>query len=85
MTQLINIGFGNLVNSDKIVAIISAESAPAKRQIAYSKERHQFIDGTQGRKTKSLIYTTDEYIITSSLQTDTLLNRFYCSDKNDKN
>ncbi|SER62239.1 extracellular matrix/biofilm biosynthesis regulator RemA family protein [Lachnobacterium bovis] len=76
MNKLINIGYGNLVNVDKVIAIVSAESAPAKRQIIYAKDNHKIIDATQGRKTKSIIYTSDDYIITSSLQTDTLINRF---------
>ena len=55
MKKMINVGFGNLVNADKVIAIVSAESAPAKRQITYAKDNHKIIDATQGRKTKSII------------------------------
>jgi regulator of extracellular matrix RemA (YlzA/DUF370 family) len=52
--KLVNIGFGNLVNADRVVAIISPESAPAKRMIQECKERAQLIDATHGRKTKGV-------------------------------
>lgn len=76
MGQLMNIGFGNVVNTDKIVAIISPESAPAKRQVQSAKEQQLLIDATQGRKTKSVIFTSNGRIILSALQPDTLAGRF---------
>ena len=79
MSQLINIGFGNMVNSDKIIAIVSPESAPAKRQIQQAKEGRTLIDATQGRKTKSVIFTSDR-IIVSALAPETLAGRFNHSD-----
>lgn len=57
MAGLINIGFGNMVNTDKIISIISSDSAPAKRLIQRGKETETLIDATQGRRTKSVIFT----------------------------
>lgn len=56
MNQLVNIGFGNIVNFEKVISIINPDSAPAKRLVQSAKEEERIIDGTQGRKTKSIIY-----------------------------
>jgi hypothetical protein len=77
MAQLINIGFGNMVNTDKIISIISPESAPIKRLIAQAKDTRALIDATQGRKTKSVIFTADDKLILSALQPETLAGRFH--------
>jgi len=69
MAKLMNIGFGNMVNTDKIVSIISSDSAPAK-------EQEILIDATQGRRTKSVIFTENNKIILSALQPETLAGRF---------
>ena len=76
MSKLINIGFGNVINTDKIVTIISPDSAPAKRLIQRSKENERNIDATQGRKTKAVILTTEDYIVLSALTPETLALRF---------
>jgi hypothetical protein len=76
MAQLMNIGFGNMVNTDKVVAIISPDSAPAKRQIQQAKEEKMLVDATQGRKTKSIIFTSNNKIILSALTPETLSGRF---------
>ena len=76
MAKLINIGFGNMVNTDKIVSIISSDSAPAKRLIQRGKEQENLIDATQGRRTKSVIFTENHTIILSALQPETLSGRF---------
>ena len=68
MAKLMNIGFGNMVNTDKIVSIISSDSAPAKRMISRGKEQEILIDATQGRRTKSVIFTENNKIILSALQ-----------------
>ena len=68
MAKLINIGFGNVVNSRKIVAVVSPDAAPVKRMIQ--------IDATQGRKTKAVIVTSDDYIVLSALQPETIARRF---------
>lgn len=76
MAKLMNIGFGNMVNTDKIVSIISSDSAPAKRMISCGKEQEILIDATQGRRTKSVIFTENNKIILSALQPETLAGRF---------
>ena len=76
MAKLMNIGFGNMVNTDKIVSIISSDSAPAKRMIAKGKDLETLIDATQGRRTKSVIFTENDKIILSALQPETLAGRF---------
>mgnify|MGYP000976555954 len=76
MAKLMNIGFGNMVNTDKIVSIISSDSAPAKRMISRGKEHEILIDATQGRRTKSVIFTENNKIILSALQPETLAGRF---------
>ena len=75
MAKLVNVGFGNLINSDMILAIVSPDSAPAKREIQLAKEQKLIIDATQGRKTKSIIYTTGPRIVLSALQPDTIAGR----------
>lgn len=77
MAHLMNIGFGNMVNTDKIISIISPESAPIKRMITQAKDDKTLIDATQGRKTKSVIFTTNDKVILSALQPETLAGRFH--------
>lgn len=76
MAKLMNIGFGNMVNTDKVVSIIASDSAPAKRLIQRGKEQENLIDATQGRRTKSVIFTENSTIILSALQPETLAGRF---------
>lgn len=76
MAKLMNIGFGNMVNTDKVVSIIASDSAPAKRLIQRGKEQENLIDATQGRRTKSVIFTENNTIILSALQPETLAGRF---------
>lgn len=80
MNKLINIGFGNVVNSSKIVAIISPDSAPSRRLIQNAKDQGTAIDATQGRKTKGIIVTDGGTIILSALMPETIANRFYSKD-----
>lgn len=77
MAKLINIGFGNMVNSSKIVAIVNSESAPAKRLVAKAKENGGIIDATQGRKTQGVIVADGGQIILSALLPETIAGRFY--------
>lgn len=80
MSGLINIGFGNAVNTSKIVAVINPDAAPIKRMVAHAKEEGRIIDATQGRRTKSVIITQDDHIILSALQPDTIAKRFSQKD-----
>ena len=77
MTELMNIGFGNLVNTDKVIAIVTPDSAPAKRLVQSAKQKESIVDATQGRKTRSILVMEQGRIVLSSLGTDTLANRFH--------
>lgn len=63
--NLVNIGFGNLINADRVISIISPESAPAKRLVQQSKEDGTLIDATHGRKTMSVIVTDSDNVVLS--------------------
>ncbi len=76
VAKLINIGFGNAVNSQKIVAVVSPDAAPVKRMVQSVKGTKSLIDATQGRKTKAVIVTSDEYLVLSALQPETIARRF---------
>ena len=65
--QLVNIGFGNLINAEKIVSIISNDSAPAKRIIQESRNLGLLVDATQGRKTKSVLIMDSNHVVLSYL------------------
>ena len=73
--RLINIGFGNMINAQRLVAIVSPDSAPIKRLIQECKERGTLIDATQGRRTRAVIITDSDHIILTYLQAETLANR----------
>ena len=72
MAKLINIGFGNVVNSQKIVAVVNPDAAPVKRMVQSVKGTNSLVDATQGRKTKSVIVTSDDILILSAIQPDTI-------------
>lgn len=75
MNGLINIGFGNVINVNKIVAIITSDSAPAKRMVQNGKDLGKVVDATQGRKTRSVIVTDSDVIVLSALLPDTIAER----------
>lgn len=75
MEPFTHIGFGNIVNSAKIVAIVSPESAPMKRMIQNAKENGMVVDATQGRKTKSVLVMESGHVVLSALLSDTLAGR----------
>lgn len=74
--KLINIGFGNMVNSNRLVAIVSPESAPIKRVIQEAKERGMLVDATYGRRTRAVILMDSDHVILSAVQPETIGNRF---------
>ncbi len=74
--KLINIGFGNIVSANRIVAIVSSESAPIKRIISDARERGQLVDATYGRRTRAVIITDSDHVILSAIQPETVANRF---------
>ena len=73
--RLINIGFGNMVSANRLVAIVSPESAPIKRIIQDAKERGTLIDATYGRRTRAVIVTDSDHVILSVVQPETVANR----------
>lgn len=75
VVSLINIGFGNMVCANRLVAVVSPRSASIKRTIQYAKESGFLIDATYGRKTRSVIITDCEHVILSSLHPETIDNR----------
>ena len=78
--KLINVGFGNMVNSDRVIAVVSPESAPIKRIIQTAKEDGKLVDVTQGRKTMSVIFTDSEHVILSYMKPDKLADKFDSAD-----
>ena len=75
MLKLINIGFGNMIAAERIVAIVSPESAPIKRIIQDAKDRGALIDATYGRRTRAVLVMDSEHVILSSVQPETVANR----------
>ncbi|MBQ2967611.1 MAG: DUF370 domain-containing protein [Clostridia bacterium] len=73
--RMLNIGYGNLVATDKLISIISPESAPIKRLIQDNRERGRIVDATFGRRTKSLLVMENGYIILSALMPETIAAR----------
>lgn len=73
--KLINIGFGNIVSAQRIVAIVSPESAPIKRIIQEARDRGMLIDATYGRRTRAVIITDSDHVILSAIQPETVAHR----------
>jgi regulator of extracellular matrix RemA (YlzA/DUF370 family) len=73
--KLVNIGFGNIVSANRIVAIVSPESAPIKRIISEARDRSTLIDATYGRRTRAVIITDSEHVVLSAVQPETVANR----------
>ncbi len=73
--QLVNIGFGNIVSSDRIVAIVSPESAPIKRMIQDAKDNKTAVDATYGRRTRAVLIMDSGHIILSAVQPETVGGR----------
>ncbi|MBI5676383.1 MAG: DUF370 domain-containing protein [Nitrospirae bacterium] len=73
---MINIGFGNVVSSNRVIAIVAPGSSPIKRLREEAGERGKLIDATQGRKTRSIVVTDSDHVILSALQVETITQRF---------
>jgi len=73
--KLINIGFGNMVSANRLVAIVSPESAPIKRIIQDVRDRGQLIDATYGRRTRAVIVMDSGHVILSAIQPETVAGR----------
>ena len=77
--QLINIGFGNIVSANRIIAIVSPESAPIKRIVQEAKDNKMAVDATLGRRTRAVIIMDSGHVIVSAVQPETVASR---ADKN---
>ena len=73
--QLVNIGFGNLVSVQRLIAIVSPDSAPVKRLVQESRDRGMLIDATYGRKTASVLIMDSDHVVLSALSTEKLSPR----------
>lgn len=73
--QLINIGFGNIVSANRIIAIVSPESAPIKRIVQEAKEKSTVVDATYGRRTRAVLIMDSGHVILSAVQPETVASR----------
>lgn len=80
--KLVNIGFGNIVSANRIVAIVSPDSAPIKRIITEARDRGVLIDSTYGRRTRAVIITDSDHVILSAVQPETVANRLSSRESN---
>ena len=74
-TELVHIGFGNILAANKVVAIASPNSAPTKRLVQESRDKNLLVDMTSGRRTKAVIITENGYLILSALAPETIMGR----------
>lgn len=80
LVYFINVGFGNVVASNKIVSVVSPESAPIKRLVQESKEQGTLIDATYGRRTRAVIVMDSGHIVLSPLQPETIAHRLHTKE-----
>nr|MBQ5811193.1 DUF370 domain-containing protein [Clostridia bacterium] len=73
--KFINVGFGNMVAADRVVALVAPDSAPMKRLISEAREGGRIIDVTCGRRTRAIIVTDSDHVILSATQPETISNR----------
>lgn len=79
--KLINIGFGNIVSANRIISIVSPESAPIKRIIQDARDKGSLIDATYGRRTRAVIVMDSDHVILSAVQPETVANRLTDRDE----
>lgn len=80
MFRLMNVGFGNMVAVERIVAIVSPDSAPVKRMIAEAREQKRVIDATQGRRTRAVILMDSDHLVLCAIQPETISGRAGAKD-----
>lgn len=73
--KLINIGFGNMIAAERIVAVVSPDSAPVKRLVQEARDTHRVVDATQGRRTRAVIITDSDHVVLSAIQPETVASR----------
>ena len=81
--KLINIGFGNLVSSDKLIAVVAPDAAPVKRIVQEAKASGMLIDATCGRKCKSVLVSESNHVVLSAVSCETIQNRAEESEDKD--
>ena len=79
--KLINIGFGNMVSANRLIAIVSPESAPIKRIVQEARDKGSLIDATYGRRTRAVIIMDSDHIILSAVQPETVATRLDSSNE----
>ena len=73
--RFINVGFGNIVSANRLISIVSPESAPIKRIVQDARDRGQLIDATYGRRTRAVLIMDSDHVILSAVQPETVANR----------
>ena len=73
--KLVNIGFGNMINADRVIAVVSPESAPIKRIVREAEDRSMLVNATYGRRTRAVVIMDSEHVILSAIQPDTISGR----------
>ena len=73
--KLINIGFGNMVNADRVIAVVSPDSAPIKRIVQDARDKGAAIDATYGRRTRAVLIMDNDHLVLSALQPETIAGR----------
>ena len=73
--KLINIGFGNMISAERLIAIVSPDSAPIKRMVQEARERGVLIDASYGRRTRAVLVMDNDHLVLSALQPETVANR----------
>ena len=78
--KLINIGFGNMISTGRLIAIVSPDSAPIKRMVQEARERGVLIDASFGRRTRAVLVMDNDHLVLSALQPETVANRISGQD-----
>lgn len=79
--KLINIGFGNVVSAERVIAIVSPESAPIKRIVQEARDRGMLIDASYGRRTRAVIIMDSDHVVLSAIQPETVAHRLDAKDE----
>ncbi len=79
--KLVNIGFGNMISAERVVAVVSPESAPVKRMVQEAKDKGNLIDASHGRKTKAVLITDSDHIVLTYLPTDKIAEKINGEDE----
>jgi regulator of extracellular matrix RemA (YlzA/DUF370 family) len=82
--RLINIGFGNIVSAERLIAIVSPESAPIKRVITEARQKGRLVDATYGRRTRAVVIMDSDHVILSAVQPETVAHRIVAKDSSEE-